>query len=181
MSQFSNHPKIVHLISSVDVGGAQTQLARLLTCLKAESDRHCVVSLIDIGPTGRMIRDMGIPVYSLGMRRSIPSIRALWKLWLFLRRERPHILWTWLYHADLLGLIVGKMAGVPALMWNVRCSALQLRHYPWLTGVVFHVIARLSKIPDAVVVNSDAGRAAHLRAGYRPRRFEVIANGFDLE
>ena len=128
-----------------------------------------------------MIRKMGIPICSLGMRRTVPSVRALWKLWRFLRRERPHILGTWLYHADLLGLIAGKMAGVPALVWNVRCSTIQLRYYPWLTGVVFHVIARLSKIPDAVIVNSDAGRLAHLRAGYRPRRFEVIANGFDLE
>ena len=140
-----------------------------------------MVSLIDIGPTGRLIQDMGIPLYSLGMRRTIPSVRAVRKLWRFLRRERPDILWTWLYHADLLGSVVGKAAGVPVLVWNVRCSDLQLHHYPWLTGVVFHLIARLSGLPDAVVVNSHAGRMAHLRAGYRPRRLEVIPNGFDLE
>ena len=79
------------------------------------------------------------------------------------------------------GLIVGKAAGVPVLVWNVRCSALQLRYYPWLTGVVFRLIARLSRLPDAVIVNSHAGRTAHLQAGYRPRRVEVIPNGFDLE
>lgn len=176
-----NPEKVVHLISTADVGGAQVQLAGILARLKTGTNRHCVVCMTEIGPIGETIRQLGVPVYSLGMKRTVPSLRAIWDLWRLLRRERPAILQTWLYHADLLGLLVGKAAGVPVLVWNVRCSALEMRHYPRLTGIVFRILARLSHLPTAVVANSLAGRAAHLKAGYHPRRFEVIPNGFELD
>jgi glycosyltransferase involved in cell wall biosynthesis len=44
----------------------------------------------------------------------------------------------------------------------------------WMAG-------RLSPLPDAVVVNSSAGRRAHEALGYRPRRWELIPNGVDTD
>src|SRR5262249_37879304 len=142
---------------------------------------HCVASLINVGPVGEMIRAQGIPVYSLGMKRSVPSFSALWKLWKLIHTERPQIIQTWLYHADLLGLLVGKLAGFPALAWNLRCSFMDMRNYPKLSELVVRILSRLSDIPDVVVVNSEAGREAHVRLGYRPKRFELIPNGFELD
>jgi len=40
-------------------------------------------------------------------------------------------------------------------------------------------LARLSRIPELVIANSVAGRAAHERLGYRPRRWEIVPNGVD--
>src|SRR4030095_9343003 len=96
--------KVVHLISTLDMGGAEMQLAKLMAGSDREKFVHAVVSLIDIGPVGHLIRKQGIPVYSLGMKRSVPSLSAVWKLRKIIQRERPLILHTWLYHADLLGL-----------------------------------------------------------------------------
>ncbi|PWT76312.1 MAG: hypothetical protein C5B60_04225, partial [Chloroflexi bacterium] len=171
----------MHLITTLDTGGTEMQLAKLL----ARSDRarfeHCVASLINVGHVGEMIRAQGIPVFSLGMRRSVPSLSGLVKLWRLIRAEQPQILQTWLYHADLLGLLVGKLARVPALAWNLRCSFLDMRNYPKLSELVVQILSRLSGLPDVVVVNSEAGREAHARLGYRPKRFELIPNGFELD
>src|SRR5262245_45573629 len=114
--------KIMHLITTLDTGGTEMQLAKLLARTDRARFEHCVASLTNVGPVGEMIRDQGIPVYSLGMRRSVPSLSGLWKLLRLIRHEQPRILQTWLYHADLLGLLVGKLARVPALAWNLRCS-----------------------------------------------------------
>jgi hypothetical protein len=48
----------------------------------------------------------------LGLRRGEASPAALLRLSRWLRRERPDILVTWLYHADLLGILAGRLAGV---------------------------------------------------------------------
>lgn len=140
-----------------------------------------VVSMTDAGTLGPSIEAHGVQVVTLGMRRGRPSIRGLWALSRLLRKERPQILQTWLYHADLLGLVAGKLSGVPAIAWNVRCSNMDMRDYRSLSGWTVRMLASLSAWPGLVIVNSETGRQVHERLGYRPRRWAVIPNGFDLE
>ena len=173
--------KVLHLISSLDVGGAETQLAKLLSRSKRSCFQHAVVSLLDVGALGEIIRAQGVTVYSLGMKRSIPSLSAIWRLWKILRQERPLILQTWLYHADLLGTIIGKLARVPFLIWSVRCSLVDMKYYPKLSKLVLKALCLLSFLPDGVIANSKAGRQDHIGLGYAPPRFEVISNGIDME
>ena len=72
-----------------------------------------VVSLTEVGAIGRQIRDGGLPVLALGMRPGLPNPAALARLTGLLRRERPDVVQTWLYHADLLGGVAAKAAGAP--------------------------------------------------------------------
>ena len=87
---------------------------------------------------------------------------------------------TWLYHADLLGLLAGKLARVPVVVWNLRCSDMDMQHYSWISTLVIRVLAALAPVPQAVLVNSEAGRRWHERLGYNPRSWVHIPNGFDL-
>jgi glycosyltransferase involved in cell wall biosynthesis len=112
---------------------------------------------------------------------SASGASGFWKLWSLIRIEQPQILQTWMYHADLLGLLVVKLTRVPALFWNVRCAGMEMEYYPRLSRLVVPMLCLLSRIPEVVVVNSEAGRLSHARMGYRPKRFEVIPNGFDLD
>ena len=98
-----------------------------------------------------------------------------------LRQERPCILQSWLYHADLAGILVGRICRVPAIAWNIRCSNLDRSHTPWLSRAVVHVLSRLSRAPEVVVVNSEVGKTFHASMGYRPRRWHLIPNGFDVK
>src|SRR5262245_58613969 len=136
--------KIFHLITDLDAGGAEAMLYRLLSCMDGRRFRHVVVSMTDAGVFGSGLAALGIRVYALGMRRGVPAPAGVWRLWRVLRQERPDIMQTWLYHADLLGLVLGKLAGVPAVAWNIRCSDVDMRHYAWLSALVVRVLARLS-------------------------------------
>jgi glycosyltransferase involved in cell wall biosynthesis len=174
--------RILHLITTLDYGGAEAMLYRLLSHLsKNGSFEHSVVSLTGQGMYGSLLQEMGIPLYCLSMERSNPNLQSLIKLFRVLKDQRPHVLQTWLYHADLLGLIVGRMIRVPKIVWNVRCSNMRLTHYAKSTRLVFSLLSLLSRVPNAVVANSEAGRLFHTRAGYNPRKWEVIPNGFDIE
>ena len=173
--------KIVHLITDLATGGAEIMLHKVLSRLDRSRFRNTVVSMTDRGSLGEQIEALDVPLFTLGLRRGIPNPLALFRLLRLLRAERPHILQTWLYHSDLLGLVAGKLARVPAIAWNIRCSDMDLRCYPKLTSLVVRALVPLSRLPDVVIFNSDAGRLFHQDLGYHPRKWVVVPNGFDLD
>jgi glycosyltransferase involved in cell wall biosynthesis len=172
--------KVVHLISSLETGGTEMMLFKLLAATNRDEFSNLVISLTKGGAIADRIAALGIPVESLGMNRGAPSPMGTFRLYRALRQERPDILQTWLYHSDLLGYFAGKLAGVPSLAWNIRCSTTDDRYFTGMTGRVVRMLAGLSAKPDAVIVNSDAGRTIHEGLGYKPRKWDVIPNGFDL-
>lgn len=174
--------KILHLITTLDSGGAETMLYKLLSIMDRGLFDHLVVSLAAGGRIQGKIEALGWPVYDLGMSRGkIPSPSAFFHLIDLLKRESPHIVQTWLYHADFLGVLAGCWNKKVKLVWNIRCAFMDFKSYPSLTRWVVRACAFLSSRPDAVIVNSRAGRLLHERYGYRPKRWEWIPNGFDLD
>jgi len=137
--------------------------------------------MTDMGSIGEQIKALGIPVHAFYMRRGVPDLSGIVKILRLLQKQHPHILQTWLYHADLLGLIAAKLARVPAIAWNLRCSNMDMSHYPKLSGFVVKLLAKLSSFPDAIIVNSEAGKTYHESIGYASKRWQIIPNGFDLE
>jgi glycosyltransferase involved in cell wall biosynthesis len=173
--------RILHLITDLDVGGAELVLARLVESADASRFAHTVVSLSDRGAVGARIAAAGIPVHELRMRKGASNVSALWRLFAVVRQLRPAVIQTWLYHADLAGAIVTLLGSRVPLVWNIRCAELDPRDHPRSLGVVLRILAAWSARPAAVICNSTAGRTAHQRLGYRPRAWELIPNGFDTE
>jgi len=173
--------RIVHVISGLDTGGAEVMLAKLLERMDRGRFSNTVISLTDRGRLGEQIESLGVALYTLGMRRGRPDISALPRLIRLLKALKPTIVQSWLYHADLLSTLAVKLSGSPILIWNVRCSHMDLKRYSLLTRLVQRVLAWLSGIPAAVVANSVAGRQQHTGLGYHPRRWVVIPNGFDTQ
>ncbi|MBU1229025.1 MAG: glycosyltransferase [Proteobacteria bacterium] len=172
--------KIMHVITGLNLGGAETWLTRLLLRLPAERFDCRVVSLLDGGVLAEAIRSMGVPVRSLGMGRGLPDPRGLWRLARMLRDFRPQVVQTWLYHADLLGLLAARLSGCgAAVSWGLRCAYMDLARYGPGTRLTLKACAALSPWPEAVTANSQAGAAHHAALGYRPRRLVVLENGVD--
>ncbi|MUM77272.1 glycosyltransferase [Pseudodesulfovibrio sp. F-1] len=177
--------RILHVITGLDVGGAETTLHRLTATMDPVRFRCRVVSLVAPGEMGRRLADAGVEVASLSMRRGVPSPAGLARLAGMMRSYRPHVVQTWLYHADLLGLAARALAfplgASPRLVWNIRCAFMDLDRYPRTTALTLRACAALSRFPDATVTNSAAARDFHRGLGYSPRRFEIIPNGFDAD
>jgi glycosyltransferase involved in cell wall biosynthesis len=174
--------KVLHLVTGLERGGAETMLVKLAAGMDRARFAPFVVSLMDEGSLGGELRRAGVPLFSLGLRRGRPSFAAVLRLRRIIRQERPDLLQTWLYHADFLGMMAVAMTPALPLVWNLRCSDMDLARYSWQTRAIRRLLAWSSAArPDAVVVNSEAGRRYHAALGYRPRRWEMIPNGFDVE
>src|SRR6185437_4287560 len=95
---------VMHLITDLDVGGAETMLARLVAAADRERFRMSIVSLLPPGAIGAELAAQGFQVHSLGLARGRIDFRAIWRLLRLLRLDTVDVLQTWLYHADLLGV-----------------------------------------------------------------------------
>lgn len=173
--------KIVHLITELNTGGAEQMLHKLVTRMDPKAFSPLVVSMTDRGPIGERLASEGVPVLELGMRLGRPNPVGLLRLCRLLREHDPDVLQTWLYHADLLGLVAGKASAVKRIVWGIRCSDMDLGNYSALTALTVWASARLSGRPDAILVNSEKGKHVHEMRGYSTRRMTVLPNGFDIE
>jgi glycosyltransferase involved in cell wall biosynthesis len=173
--------RVVHLIDYMGLGGAEMMLYRLLARMDRALFESTVISMMPLGKVGEQVARLNVGLHVLGMLRGQPSARAFLRLIRLLRWLDPDVLQTWMVNADLAGLLAGRIAGVPSIVWNIRDSKLQPGECSRTTAMAKHACARLSCWPIAVVANAEAGRRAHEAIGYRPRAWWIIPNGFDLE
>lgn len=107
--------KILHLIDTLAIGGAQTHLLAILKCADREKYSHVVYSLTNELDIGREIENLGIKVISLNLQESLKAkrwgvvVRVISKM---LKDEKPAILETHLTWSRIFGtiafLVVGK-------------------------------------------------------------------------
>lgn len=172
-----NRPRVLHVITGLEQGGAETALFRLISST-ADPGSHQVVSLTSRGIFGAKLEAKGAKVLALGMKSPISAVRGLIALIRVLRRERPRVVQTWMYHADLIGGVAAKIARIP-ICWGIRHSNLDSSANKRSTLAVARLCSILSKwVPSAIVSCSKRAIEIHLAYGYTDR-FVHIPNGID--
>jgi len=92
--------KILHIINSLGIGGAENSLYNLVR-LDLENS-HIVVSLSKAEANVIPISSLGVQVYFLNFRSPFFFIEFV-KLIKIVRYEKPAVIQTWLYVSDLIG------------------------------------------------------------------------------
>lgn len=157
------------------MGGAQTALCRLLTHLSRDSFAPVVVCLYNgDSVVAQEIRQLGIPVLDMKMT-SKWRLGALVRFYLSLRHIHPVIMHTWMFHADVLGRIIGRLAHVPIIVTS--------RHNVNIGGKHREVLKRWTTgLDDKVVAVCELAREAEIRcAGAAPDKVVKIYNGINAE
>ena len=170
----------LHIITSLNIGGAESMLHRLIKFKPELIDSTIVVSLTDDGKIGLMLKDMGVTVISLEMRNWFSILSVIFKLKKIIQKEKPKIIHTWMYHANLLGGIAALMANNKNIIWSIRRSNLKYSE-SISTFFVMKIGALLSNIiPRKIVSVAESGVKNHEKYGYKKNKMIVIPNGFDL-
>lgn len=173
---------VVHVIVGLKVGGAELTLKRLIESHQGNCNfRHSVISLTLVGNVGAQLKEMGVEVRALDMSSPLDILRVLWQLVLIIRADRPNIVQTWMYHADLLGGLAARLAGNCGVIWGIRTTEVKVGTSR-ATALVRQTCAWLSWwVPHRIVCAAEASRRAHVAVGYDAARMVVIPNGFDLD
>ncbi len=171
--------KILYLITTFSVGGAEMHLLSLVSGLDKEKYNIVVAFLKEeAGEARSLVRDfsvLGVKIVDLKMV-SLFNIGGLWRLAKLIRKERPDILHTHLYRSDLAGAFIGKLFSVPIIISTVH------NEEPFLRNLFLSFLNRLSsKIDDKVIVISDSvGRYMMKVVGIHPSKIKRIYYGLKI-
>lgn len=172
---------VIHVIVGLGVGGAELMLKRLIESHRSNPlFQHKVISITSLGVVGKQLQAEGVEVAVMDMRSPLHFPVMLWRVTRLLRQQRPDVVQTWMYHADLLGGLAARMAGIKNIIWGIRTTDVSAGGSR-ATGGVRWLCARLSRwIPYTIVCAAEASRRVHVALGYRADRMVVVPNGFDL-
>ncbi|MEI6333195.1 MAG: glycosyltransferase [Methylococcaceae bacterium] len=171
---------VLHIITGLNNGGAEAVLFRLVTADKFNT--HHIISLIDFGVYGEQLTAEGISVYCLGMPRGRITLSGLVRLYNLIRQIKPEIVQTWMYHADLIGGLISRLAGVQAIVWGIRNSNLDIQKTALSTRLVARLCALISGIvPVKIISCSQVAAKVHIELSYARNKMVVIPNGYNIE
>mgnify|MGYP001062168790 FL=1 len=169
--------KIVHIITGLGDGGAEHVLFKV--CKYDIANKHLVISLKGPGKYSSLLNKLGIKVYCLNI--SFFSIHKFFFLIKLLRSLKPDIVQTWLVHADFLGSIAARLAGINNILWNVRYSNIEIGKAKLTTILIIKILSILSYvIPKFIVTVSKKAKKIYEAVGYNKKIFKFIPNGYDL-
>lgn len=173
---------VLCLITALTGGGAEMMLYRLLSRLDPTRFKSQVISMMEPGPVGDKILSLGVPVRSLGMTQGKVNPLALVKLVRWLRQDKPDVIQTWMYHADLAGGMAAMLAGGIPVSWGIRHSELSSEVNRRLTLLTVRTCSFLSRwLPTKIVCCSEASLKIHATVGYAAEKMVMIPNGIDPE
>lgn len=172
--------KVTHVITGLQVGGAEMMLCRLLEHMDLSRFECSVICLGPRGPLAERVAAAGIPLTCLGLGGPHTLLRGLRQLTKIFRATQPGAVHTWMYHADLLGGLAARRAGVP-VTWALHHSH-AAGGMKRMTKAIVKLNAWLSRrVPQRIVCCSESARTAHAGLGYDAGRMELIFNGADTQ
>ena len=169
--------KVVHIITGLGDGGAEHTLFKI--CKYNTNNKHIVISLTGSEKYSSLLKNLNIKVYCLNL--NFFSIYKFFFLIKLLNSLKPDVVQTWLVHADLIGGIAARLAGIKNILWNIRYSKIEIGKAKLTTILIIKILAKLSfLIPKFIIIVSKKSKKIYEIEGYDKKKFRLIPNGYDL-
>jgi glycosyltransferase involved in cell wall biosynthesis len=164
--------RIALVITDLDVGGAERALVNLATRLDRGRWSPVVVALGEEGRLAEVVRQAGLPCECLGGSRCRP-VQVVARLARSLRRYRPELVQSFLFHANVAARLAAPWAGWPWVVGGLRVAEHQKRWHLTIDRLTASLAA------GSVCVSRGVLRFSREVGGLDPRRLTVIPNGID--
>ncbi len=172
--------RILHIISGLRRGGAESILYRL--CQHDKENRHVIISLTDSQDDGMIHNKNNVSVHKLNFSNRKINLFELFKLYKHIKKIKPDIVQTWMIHADMIGGIVARLAGVNNIFWSVHYTNLVKGKSKRLTILLTKINAFLSYfIPKKIIYCAEKSKEVQESLGFKKTKGVVIQNGYDVE
>ena len=167
------------IITELPVGGAERCLTEIAVGLKQRGHTPRVLTL---GPPPRPPRDgllqrlqaAGVPWESAETTSKSLAPLALNRLRRMLLRDKPELVQTFLFHANVLGTAAAAMAGVPVCVGGIRVAQPR-RLRVWLER---HFVRKMEAV---VCVSQAVADFAKTDLAVPQAKLQVIPNAVDVE
>jgi glycosyltransferase involved in cell wall biosynthesis len=168
--------KVLHVITGLDFGGAEIQLALILKYTRHETD---VVALHNAGPVADLIRSRGKSVLDIGMRRNT-QLSSLLRLHSLIARGRYDVVHTHLYRAQIYGRLAAWLAGTPVVLTTEHSIGETHIERRKMTSGVRALYLGSEIFSDATIAVADVVKKRLIKWGVPEPKITVIPNGLDV-
>lgn len=169
---------VIHIITSLNIGGAEMMLKKIVSGRLNRGEKDVVICLIAEGKIGKDLQELGVTVYYLNIGSIGSMVKGIFKLNSILKSYPKCVIQTWLYHADLIGGVIGKLSD-HKVIWNIRQTKFTSNN-SFVTILIMRLCAMLSYfLPDKIVCAAESSMQSHINYGYNKHKFIVISNGFE--
>ncbi|MCI0358142.1 MAG: glycosyltransferase [Planctomycetaceae bacterium] len=170
--------RVAFVITELEVGGAERCLANLATRIDRARFEPMVISLAPRPAAGKDelvagLEQAGVSVRFLNRRSAWQITAGFALLSRILQDQRPQIVQTFLYHANVLGALAAKRAHVPHVLAGVRVADPRWWR-AWSERWACSAIERFVCVSDGVAQHC-------LSRGYPREKLVVIPNGVDID
>jgi glycosyltransferase involved in cell wall biosynthesis len=179
--------RLLFVIRSLHYGGAERQLITLAKGLDKSRFSVSVVTFYDGGGLRPELEGIeNIELLSLQKRGRWDWARCLRRFDGTIGELKPHIVHGYMDSANELGLLARRRTNA-RIVWGLRqalgAGELQPDSFceAWVPHCSYRIGAWLSRFADLIIVNSHAGKAAYIEAGYEGEHMLVIHNGIDTQ
>jgi glycosyltransferase involved in cell wall biosynthesis len=169
--------RLLMIINSMEVGGAETFLESLSYSLDPSIDVQ-IISLSGSGRIASRMKGRGYQVHELNFDKTFIFIDRIFELFFLIKKIKPDVVHTWMYHSNLLGGFAAKILGIKKIIWslhafNIKKGMLKLR-----TRFLIHVLALFSHyIPHKIICCSQSSLLIHRNLFYDKKKLIFIPNG----
>ncbi len=167
--------RVLHVIDSLDLGGAQTALLNLVKFADTRQVHHEVAAMHGDGFFADAFRQIGIPVHSLSGHRWPPEYA--WRLPQLLKRGNFDVVQCHLFGANWIAKPLAALCGVRVIYHHDQCNDSFRTDSPWATLVDAWTNRLSTRI---LAVSRSVERFAVDVEGMDPERVSYLPNSVDL-
>jgi glycosyltransferase involved in cell wall biosynthesis len=183
--------RILHLVDSLNVGGAEILIGEIIKALGNKNYEHYLFYFLKDGPMRERLSKLNITIYR-GYKRSsikkpvyflITSMLLIIDLFLFIKKNRIQIIQSHMGPGNQLGVLVGKLSRIPifttvhtpfVFMENINKKNIVQK----LQMITNHFIYRIADI--VIVVSEEIKEIMIDRFGLVEDKIFILKNGITL-
>jgi len=171
--------KVVFLIRSLTIGGAERQLTLMARGLVDRGHAVSVVVFYRYGALESELAGTSVDILSPRKVGRWDLLGFIVRLIRLLREQRPDVIYSMLPTSNVLAFFCRFFCGKVPLIWGIRATQMEPASYDWLGRMMQFVQSCLIGRVDAAVANSRAGMRVMQLAKVPATRVRLIRNGID--
>lgn len=139
-----------------------------------------VISLTNIGEIGLELKKNNIKTHNLNLQKNMFFFIKVFRLIKLIRNNKPELVQTWMFHANVIGGFFAKLCGVKKIYWNFRHSNLKFRHSKFSTIFIDFILRLFSFIIPQKVITCSKNSILYYKNKYNKKlQYYYIPNGYD--
>jgi len=168
---------IVHIINSLNKGGAEQVLKNLI--LNDNKNEHLIYTLIDHGELKNELKSKVKFIRNINPLLFIINPFYYFKIIKEIRKTKPDIIQSWMYHSNFVTIFF-KLFIKTKIIWNIRHGNIFKSQSKILTKLIVIFCSIFSYfVPVKIIYCSNFSMKNHIKIFYDKKKSIIIHNGID--